>query len=80
MWRACNAEQPVTEEQLLTGRPEPTNEWYAIAAKIAGIKLCQARQSCTALVPGLRTDHLGKCPAVHVVERPQRGSETARKS
>ena len=36
-----NAEQPITEEQLLTGPLEPTNEWYAIA-KIAGIKLCQA--------------------------------------
>ncbi|MDA2995802.1 MAG: NAD-dependent epimerase/dehydratase family protein, partial [Actinomycetota bacterium] len=30
-----------TEEQLLTGPLEETNEWYAIA-KIAGIKLCQA--------------------------------------
>lgn len=35
------AEQPMTEEALLTGALEPTNEWYAIA-KIAGIKLCQA--------------------------------------
>ncbi|CAB4543871.1 MAG: GDP-L-fucose synthase family protein [Actinomycetes bacterium] len=35
------ATQPITEEQLLTGPLEPTNEWYAIA-KIAGIKLCQA--------------------------------------
>jgi len=35
------ATQPITEEQLLTGQLEPTNEWYAIA-KIAGIKLCQA--------------------------------------
>ncbi|HEX5475304.1 MAG TPA: GDP-L-fucose synthase [Vicinamibacterales bacterium] len=33
--------QPMTEEQLLTGALEPTNEAYAIA-KIAGIKLCQA--------------------------------------
>jgi GDP-L-fucose synthase len=33
--------QPITEEQLLTGALEPTNEPYAIA-KIAGIKLCQA--------------------------------------
>jgi GDP-L-fucose synthase len=33
--------QPITEEQLLTGPLEPTNEWYAVA-KIAGIKLCQA--------------------------------------
>ena len=35
------AEQPITEDALLTGSLEPTNEWYAIA-KIAGIKLCQA--------------------------------------
>lgn len=31
--------QPVKEEYLLTGLPEPTNEGYAIA-KIAGVKLC----------------------------------------
>ncbi len=35
------APQPMTEDVLLTGALEPTNEWYAIA-KIAGIKLCQA--------------------------------------
>jgi GDP-L-fucose synthase len=35
------ADQPITEDALLTGSLEPTNEWYAIA-KIAGIKLCQA--------------------------------------
>jgi GDP-L-fucose synthase len=35
------AQQPIKEEELLTGPLEPTNEWYAIA-KIAGIKLCQA--------------------------------------
>ena len=35
------ATQPVSEEELLTGPLEPTNEWYAVA-KIAGIKLCQA--------------------------------------
>ena len=35
------AEQPMTEEALLQGRLEPTNEWYAIA-KISGIKMCQA--------------------------------------
>lgn len=33
--------QPIREEQLLTGRPESTNEAYAIA-KIAGVKLAQA--------------------------------------
>ncbi len=36
-----HAPQPMTEEMLLTGALEPTNEAYAIA-KIAGIKLCQA--------------------------------------
>lgn len=35
------APQPISEEALLTGPLEPTNEWYAIA-KIAGLKLCQA--------------------------------------
>ena len=35
------AAQPMREEQLLTGRLEPTNEPYAIA-KIAGIKLCES--------------------------------------
>lgn len=35
------AAQPITEDALLTGALEPTNEWYAIA-KIAGLKLCQA--------------------------------------
>jgi GDP-L-fucose synthase len=35
------APQPISEEALLTGPLESTNEWYAIA-KIAGLKLCQA--------------------------------------
>jgi len=35
------AKQPMSEDQLLTGKLESTNQWYAIA-KIAGIKLCQA--------------------------------------
>ena len=35
------APQPLKEEYLLSGRLEPTNEWYAVA-KIAGIKMCQA--------------------------------------
>ena len=35
------APQPISEDSLLTGALEPTNEAYAIA-KIAGIKLCQA--------------------------------------
>lgn len=36
-----NASQPITEEALLTGSLEPTNEWYAIA-KIAGLKLAES--------------------------------------
>lgn len=35
------AKQPITEEELLTGVLEPTNDSYAIA-KIAGIKMCQS--------------------------------------
>ena len=35
------AKQPMTEDELLTGPLEPTNQWYAIA-KIAGLKLCAA--------------------------------------
>jgi len=35
------AKQPMTEDTLLTGLLEPTNEPYAIA-KIAGIKLCES--------------------------------------
>jgi GDP-L-fucose synthase len=35
-----HAPQPMTEDVLLTGPLEPTNEFYAIA-KIAGIKLCE---------------------------------------
>ena len=36
-----DAAQPISEDALLTGPLEPTNEGYAVA-KIAGIKLCQA--------------------------------------
>jgi GDP-L-fucose synthase len=35
------APQPMTEDLMLTGPLEATNEWYAVA-KITGIKLCQA--------------------------------------
>ena len=35
------AKQPITEDQLLGGHLEPSNDSYAIA-KIAGIKMCQA--------------------------------------
>ena len=36
-----DANQPMREEELLTGKLEPTNESYAIA-KIAGIKMCES--------------------------------------
>ena len=35
------APQPISEDALLTGPLEPTNQWYAIA-KIAGLKLAEA--------------------------------------
>ena len=38
-----NIDDPISEDHLLTGSLEETNEWYAIA-KISGIKLCQAYQ------------------------------------
>ena len=41
-------EIPITEDQLMTGPLEPTNDAYAIA-KIAGIKMCQASVSYTHL-------------------------------
>ena len=36
-----NAIQPIKEEELLSGKLEPTNEPYAIS-KIAGIKMCES--------------------------------------
>jgi GDP-L-fucose synthase len=56
--RECD--QPMTEEQLLTGPLEPTNEPYAIA-KIAGIKLCQAyrRQYGSNFVSAMPTNLYG---------------------
>ncbi len=36
-----NANQPIKEEELLTGKLEPTNEPYAIA-KISGVKMCES--------------------------------------
>jgi GDP-L-fucose synthase len=35
------ATQPITEDQLMTGPLEPTNDGYALS-KIAGIRMCQA--------------------------------------
>lgn len=63
------AAQPITEEALLSGPLEPTNEAYAVA-KIAGIKLCQsyrrqhgcdfiAAMPCNLYGPGDRYDAQG---------------------
>ena len=35
------ANQPIKEDELLTGKLEPTNEPYAVS-KIAGIKMCES--------------------------------------
>ena len=54
------AAQPITEDALLTGALEPTNEWYAIA-KIAGVKLCQAyrRQHGSDFISAMPTNLYG---------------------
>ena len=54
------APQPMSEEALLGGPLEPTNEWYAVA-KIAGIKLCQAyrRQHACDFIAAMPTNLYG---------------------
>jgi GDP-L-fucose synthase len=54
------APQPISEDALLTGPLEPTNEWYAVA-KIAGIKLCQAyrRQHACDFISAMPTNLYG---------------------
>ena len=54
------APQPITEDALLTGPLEPTNDAYALA-KIAGIKLCQsyARQYGKNFLSGMPTNLYG---------------------
>ena len=54
------APQPMSEDALLTGPLEPTNQWYAIA-KIAGIKQCQAyrRQYGRDFISGMPTNLYG---------------------
>lgn len=55
-----HAEQPMTEDALLTGALEPTHEGYAIA-KIAGVKLCQTyrRQHGADFIAALPTNLYG---------------------
>ncbi|MEO1206033.1 MAG: GDP-L-fucose synthase [Pseudomonadota bacterium] len=54
------APQPMTEEALLAGPLEPTNEWYAIA-KIAGLKMCAAyrRQHGSDFISAMPTNLYG---------------------
>jgi len=54
------AAQPITEDAMLTGALEPTNEWYAIA-KIAGIKLVDAyrKQHGADYISGMPTNLYG---------------------
>ncbi|WP_242480788.1 GDP-L-fucose synthase family protein, partial [Rhodovibrio sodomensis] len=61
-----HAEQPLTEDALLTGPLEPTNQWYAVA-KIAGIKLCQAhrRQHGVDFVSAMPTNLYGPGDTFH---------------
>ena len=64
------AQQPIREEELLTGPLEPTNEWYAVA-KIAGVKLCQAyrRQHGVDFISAMPTNLYGPGDNYH----PQHG-------
>tara|TARA_R110002124_G_scaffold2874_20_gene19137 strand:+ start:4282 stop:5232 length:951 start_codon:yes stop_codon:yes gene_type:complete len=61
------AQQPITEDSLLTGPLEPTNEWYAIA-KIAGLKLCEAyrRQYGVDYISGMPTNLYGPGDNFHL--------------
>ncbi len=61
------APQPIEESSLLTGRLEPTNEWYAIA-KIAGLKLCEAyrRQHGVDYISGMPTNLYGPGDNFHL--------------
>jgi GDP-L-fucose synthase len=63
------APQPMTENMLLTGPLEPTNEWYAVA-KIAGIKLCEAyrRQHGADFVSVMPTNLYGPGDNYHPVD------------
>ena len=63
------ASQPISEDALLSGPLEPTNEWYALA-KIAGIKLCQAyrRQHGCDFISAMPTNLYGPGDNFHPVD------------
>lgn len=80
------APQPITEDALLTGPLEPTNEWYAIA-KIAGIKLCQAyrKQYGCDFISAMPTNLYGpgdnfNLETSHVIPALMRKADDARKN
>jgi GDP-L-fucose synthase len=60
------APQPMSEDSLLTGPLEPTNEWYAVA-KIAAIKLCEAyrRQYGADFISAMPTNLYGRGDNYH---------------
>jgi GDP-L-fucose synthase len=55
-----HADQPISEDSLLTGPLEPTNKAYAVA-KIAGIEMCQSlnRQYSTNFIAAMPTNLYG---------------------
>lgn len=63
------ATQPMSEDSLLTGALEPTNQWYAIA-KITGIKLCQAyrKQYGANFISAMPTNLYGDYDNYHATE------------
>jgi len=63
------APQPITEDALLTGPLEPTNEGYAIA-KIAGLKLCEyyAKQYGKRFIAAMPTNVYGPGDNFHPVD------------
>lgn len=62
-----HASQPITEDALLTGPLELTNEWYALA-KIAGVKMCQAyrRQYGLNFISAMPTNLYGPGDNYHI--------------
>lgn len=61
-----HAAQPMSEDALLTGPLEPTNEWYAVA-KIAAIKLCDAyrKQHGADFISAMPTNLYGRGDSYH---------------
>jgi GDP-L-fucose synthase len=65
------AAQPMSEDALLTGPLEPTNEWYAVA-KIAAIKLCEAyrKQHGADFISAMPTNLYGRGDNYHPQNSP----------